>query len=96
MYNFFSLGWAVTLACIQGLILKKGVFLRTPKSKSHSRTWSALRVTQWETLIGLLFLGFGLAAFVVRPEIKTFWLGLLLAWQSSLFLAAPYYSLLSV
>jgi len=96
MYNFFSLGWAVTLACIQGLILKKGVFLRTPKSKSQSRLWMALRVTQWESLIGLLFLGFGLAAFVVRPEIKTFWLGLLLAWQASLFLAAPYYSLLSV
>jgi hypothetical protein len=96
MYNFFSLGWVVTLACIQGLILKKGVFLRTPKSKGQSKMWSALRVTQWEAMIGLLFLGCGLAAFIVRPEFKTFWLGLLLAWQASLFLAAPYFSLLSV
>ncbi len=96
MYNFFSLGWAVTLACIQGLIRKRGVFLRTPKSRGWSRAWSALRVTQWETLIGLLFLGFGMAAFVVRPEFKTIWLGFLLAWQASLFLAAPYFSLLSV
>ncbi|HLO32526.1 MAG TPA: glycosyltransferase [Anaerolineales bacterium] len=96
MYNFFSLGWAVTLACIQGLIHKKGVFLRTPKSRGHSRVWSALRVTQWESLIGLSFLGAGAAAFIVRPELKTLWLGLLLAWQASLFLAAPYYSLLSV
>lgn len=96
MYNFFSLGWAVTLACIQGLIHKKGVFLRTPKSRGHSRIWSALRVTQWESLIGLLFLGSGAAAFIARPELKTLWLGLLLAWQASLFLAAPYYSLLSV
>lgn len=96
MYNFFSLGWSVTLACIQGLIHKKGVFLRTPKSRRHSRVWNALRVTQWESLIGLLFLGSGVAAFIVRPELKTAWLGLLLAWQASLFLAAPYYSLLSV
>jgi hypothetical protein len=96
MYNFFSLGWVVTLACIQGLILKKGVFLRTPKSRGQSKAWSALRVTQWEAVIGLLFLGCGLAAFIVRPEFKTFWLGLLLAWQASLFLAAPYFSLLSV
>ena len=96
MYNFFSLGWVVTLACIQGLILKKGVFLRTPKSKGQSKMWSALRVTQWEAMIGLLFLGCGLAAFIVRPEFKTFWLGLLLTWQASLFLAAPYFSLLSV
>jgi cellulose synthase/poly-beta-1,6-N-acetylglucosamine synthase-like glycosyltransferase len=96
MYSFFSLGWAVTLACIQGLIRKKGVFLRTPKSKGQSRMWQALRVTQWESLIGLLFLGSGAAAFIVRPELNTLWLGLLLAWQASLFLAAPYYSLLSV
>jgi cellulose synthase/poly-beta-1,6-N-acetylglucosamine synthase-like glycosyltransferase len=96
MYNFFSLGWAVTLACIQGLIRPRGVFLRTPKARGHSRVYSALRVTQWETLIGLFFLGSGLAAFLVRPELKTFWLGFLLAWQASLFLAAPYYSLLSV
>ena len=96
MYNFFSLGWAVTLACLQGLIRKRGVFLRTPKSQGTSRTWDALRVTQWEMLIGLIFLGFGMAAFIARPGFKTFWLALLLGWQASLFLAAPYFSLLSV
>jgi hypothetical protein len=96
MYNFFSLGWVVTLACIEGIIRKKGVFLRTPKSKSHSRVLGALRATQWETLIGLLFLGCGSIAFIARPEWKTLWLAFLLAWQASLFLAAPYYSLLSI
>jgi hypothetical protein len=96
MYNFFSLGWAVTLACVQGLIRQRGVFLRTPKSRGHSKVFGALRVAQWESLIGLLFLGSGLVAFIVRPELKTFWLGFLLAWQASLFLAAPYYSLLSI
>jgi cellulose synthase/poly-beta-1,6-N-acetylglucosamine synthase-like glycosyltransferase len=96
MYNFFSLGWVVTLACIEGIIRRKGVFLRTPKSKSHSKVLGALRATQWETLIGLFFLGCGAAAFIARPEWKTLWLGLLLAWQASLFLAAPYYSILSI
>ena len=96
MYNFFSLGWAVTLACIQGLIQKRGVFMRTPKSQGESRTWHALHVTQWETLIGSTFFLFGWAAFFVRPDFKTLWLALLLALQASLYLAAPYYSLLSI
>jgi len=96
MYNFFSLGWVVTLACFQGLIQKKGVFLRTPKSRDDSKVLGALQVTQWEGLIGLTFLGFGAAAVLVHPQWKTFWLGFLLAWQGSLFLAAPYFSLLSI
>jgi len=96
MYNFFSLGWVVALACFQGLIQKKGVFLRTPKTRGESKIIGALHVTQWENLIGLTFLGSGLAAFLARPEWKTLWLGLLLAWQASLYLAAPYFSLLSI
>ena len=96
MYMFFSLGWAVTLACFQGLIQKRGVFLRTPKSRDESKLLSALRVTQWETLIGFTFLGFGAAAVVAHPQLKTLWLGFLLAWQGSLFLSAPYFSLFSV
>jgi cellulose synthase/poly-beta-1,6-N-acetylglucosamine synthase-like glycosyltransferase len=96
MYNFFSMGWVVTLACLQGLIQKKGVFLRTPKTRDDSKILGALRVTQWEALIGLTFLGVGLVAFFVRPEPKTLWLGFLLAWQGSLYLAAPYFSLLSI
>src|SRR5215207_3152294 len=96
MYNFFSLGWVVTLACIQGIVQREGVFLRTPKSTTASKAWRAIRVTQWETLIGLTFAGFGLAAFLSRPELKTLWLGFLLAWQGSLYLAAPLYSLLSL
>jgi len=96
MYNFFSLGWAVTLACIQGLIQKKGVFLRTPKSQGESRGLHALHVTQWEALIGLTFLFFGWGAFVARPDLKTLWLALLLSLQASLYLAAPYYSLISI
>jgi cellulose synthase/poly-beta-1,6-N-acetylglucosamine synthase-like glycosyltransferase len=95
MYNFFSLGWTVSLACLQGLIQREGVFLRTPKSKSRSRMLRALAVTRWETLIGLTCAGVGLLAFAARPEVRTLFLFGLLVWQSSLYFSAPYYSLLS-
>ena len=96
MHNFFSLGWAVTLACIQGLVQKEGVFLRTPKSITWSKTWHAIRVTQWETAIGLVCAGSGLAALIANPNLRTLALCLLLFWQGSLYLAAPAYSVLSI
>jgi len=95
MHNFFSLGWAVTLACIQGIIQKEGVFLRTPKSQSSSRIWHALHVTQWETSIGLVCVAAGLTAFGANSNVRTFTLCCLLIWQGSLYLAAPLYSLIS-
>lgn len=96
MFNFFSLGWAVTLASIQGLIQKKAAFLRTPKVRSESKFWQAVGVTRWETLIGLTCFTAGMAGFITRPDIKTFFLAVLLTWQASLYLAAPFYSLKSV
>ena len=96
MYNFFSLGWSVSLACIQGLIQEKGVFLRTPKSKSSSKMLRALSVTRWETTIGVICAGTGILALALNPGIRTLLLCVLLFWQSSLYLSAPYYSLLSV
>ncbi len=96
MYNFFSLGWAVTLACIQGLVQREGVFLRTPKSKTSSRTWHAIQVTQWETAIGLICMLVGLLAFTADQNWRTFSLCMLLFWQGSLYIAAPLYSLLSL
>jgi cellulose synthase/poly-beta-1,6-N-acetylglucosamine synthase-like glycosyltransferase len=96
MYNFFSLGWAVTLACIQGLIQKEGVFLRTPKANSASRAWHAMQVTQWETAISLICGLAGVLSFLLAPNWRTFSLMFLLFWQGSLYLAAPIYSLLSL
>lgn len=96
MYNFFSLGWAVTLACIQGLVQREGVFLRTPKSNTASRAWHAIQVTQWETAIGLLCMLVGVLAFTADQNWRTFSLCLLLFWQGSLYIAAPFYSLLSL
>ena len=96
MYNFFSLGWAVTLACMQGLVQKEGVFLRTPKSTRASRAWHAIQVTQWETAIGSVCVIAGLLSFSLDRNWRTFSLMVLLFWQGSLYLAAPIYSLLSV
>ncbi|HLO30471.1 MAG TPA: glycosyltransferase [Anaerolineales bacterium] len=96
MYNFFSLGWAVTLACIQGLAQREGVFLRTPKSKTSSRIWHAIQVTQWETAIGLICMLAGLLAFAADRNWRTLSLCILLFWQGSLYVAAPLYSLLSL
>jgi hypothetical protein len=96
MYNFFSLGWAVTLACIQGLVQREGVFLRTPKSTTSSRAWRAIQATQWETAIGLICILTGLLAFGSDRNWRTFSLCLLLIWQGSLYIAAPLYSLLSL
>lgn len=96
MYNFFSLGWAVTLACIQGLVQREGVFLRTPKATTSSRAWRAIQVTQWETAIGVICVLTGLFAFGSDQNWRTFSLCLLLIWQGSLYLAAPLYSLLSL
>jgi hypothetical protein len=47
-------------------------------------------------LIGLTCAGAGILAFAAHPEIRTLFLGGLLVWQSSLYLSAPYYSILSV
>ena len=96
MYNFFSLGWVVTLACIQGIVQKEGVFLRTPKSTTSSKAWHAIQVTQWETAIGLICVLTGLLAFGFDRNWRTFSLCILLIWQGSLYLASPLYSLLSL
>jgi cellulose synthase/poly-beta-1,6-N-acetylglucosamine synthase-like glycosyltransferase len=96
MYNFFSLGWAVTLACIQGLVQREGVFLRTPKATTASKAWRAVQVTQWETTIGVICILTGLFAFGSDQNWRTFSLCLLLIWQGSLYIAAPLYSLLSL
>ena len=96
MYNFFSLGWAVTLACIQGLVQREGVFLRTPKATNSSKAWHAIQVTQWETAIGVACVLAGILAFGFDRNWRTFSLCILLIWQGSLYLAAPIYSLLSL
>jgi cellulose synthase/poly-beta-1,6-N-acetylglucosamine synthase-like glycosyltransferase len=55
----WGLGWVVTLASLQGLFRKQGVFLRTPKAGRASLV-RALRSTMIETSLGALCWGLGL------------------------------------
>jgi cellulose synthase/poly-beta-1,6-N-acetylglucosamine synthase-like glycosyltransferase len=55
----WSLGWVVTLASLQGLFRKRGVFLRTPKAGRASLV-RALRSTMIETVLGAACWGLGL------------------------------------
>jgi hypothetical protein len=84
------------LAVIQGLIQPQGIFLRTEKSPTDSKMAQGLHVTAWEAGFGVLCLAAGAAALALRPGPSTAFLAGLLAWQSSLFLAAPVLSLMSV
>ncbi|MGE5335794.1 MAG: glycosyltransferase, partial [Nitrososphaerota archaeon] len=59
----WSLGWVVTLASIQGLVRKRGIFLRTPKG-GRTHLLQVLRSTTIETMlaVGCLALSVGLFA----------------------------------
>jgi cellulose synthase/poly-beta-1,6-N-acetylglucosamine synthase-like glycosyltransferase len=96
MSHFFSLGWTVALACIQGLTQREGVFMRTPKSQSRSGLVRALRSTQWETTIGLACGVTAAVLFFRTPQLMALLLAVLLTWYAAFYLAAPAYSLLSI
>ena len=93
---WFSLTWAVALACIQGLIRRRGVFLRTPKVLKRAAWARAIQSTSWETAIGLSCLVAGLAAMAHRPSWLTGGLLAMCLSQAIIYLSAPVYSLLSV
>jgi cellulose synthase/poly-beta-1,6-N-acetylglucosamine synthase-like glycosyltransferase len=97
MANSFSLGWAVTLGCIQGLIQPEGVFMRTPKGESRSGLRRAVQAARWETGIGLTCLAMA-GAILVRTgvDLRGLFMVGLLGWQASLYLSAPLYSLISI
>jgi cellulose synthase/poly-beta-1,6-N-acetylglucosamine synthase-like glycosyltransferase len=94
MYGMFSVGWVVTLASVQALFQSKTAFLRTPKTMGEARVLNSLFVTQWEAGIGLLCFVLGTAVLALADRTpNTFFIGGLLVWQASLYLAAPVYSL---
>ncbi len=94
MYGMFSVGWVVTLASFRALIQSKTAFLRTPKTMGDVTVLNALFTSQWEAGIGLLCLATGAAVFALADRTpNSFFIGGLLLWQSSLYLAAPVYSL---
>jgi cellulose synthase/poly-beta-1,6-N-acetylglucosamine synthase-like glycosyltransferase len=91
--NWLSLSWTVALACVQGLVRKHGVFMRTPKTGERRDPLSAIWTAKSETAIaGLLWAGAILAA--RRSGSTPFVLGLL-AWQGAVYATAPFMSWLN-
>jgi cellulose synthase/poly-beta-1,6-N-acetylglucosamine synthase-like glycosyltransferase len=85
-----GLTWVVTLACVLGLVKKRGVFLRTPKKRSAVDRWHSLRIVSQE--IGLAVLCLSSGALIAwssprAPHVRVM-TGLLL-WQSLIYLSAP-------
>jgi cellulose synthase/poly-beta-1,6-N-acetylglucosamine synthase-like glycosyltransferase len=58
----WSLGWVVTLASVQGLVRKRGVFLRTPKG-GRGRLFQVLRSTTTESLLAAACLALSVGLF---------------------------------
>jgi cellulose synthase/poly-beta-1,6-N-acetylglucosamine synthase-like glycosyltransferase len=96
MGGFFSLGWSVTLGCIQGLIQKEGVFMRTPKTRSRLSWVRAVRAVQWETAIGTTCAALAIALIVLLPRAETLFVAGLLGWQATLYLCALLFSVISI
>ena len=59
----WSLGWVVTLASVQGLVRKRGVFLRTPK-EGRTHLLQVLRSTTVETVLAIACLALSAGLFV--------------------------------
>jgi len=86
-----ALTWVVTLACVLGLVKKRGVFLRTPKKRTDTDRWHPLRIVTHEAaLAGLcLVAAAGLLVSGRTSALQAGLMGGLLAWQSMIYLAAP-------
>jgi Glycosyltransferase like family 2 len=92
--NWLSLSWTVALACAQGLVRSRGVFLRTPKQADGGRLANALSATRAETLLAVALWGAaGLLAGWRHPG--PLLLGLLV-WQGAVYAAAPFMAWMSL
>ena len=93
---WFALTWVVTLACIQAVVQRAGVFLRTPKTQSNVAWARALQVTSLETIVGSLCVLAGVASFIHYPSFLTVGLMLLCFSQAMIYLSAPSHSMMSI
>ncbi|HEX4162350.1 MAG TPA: glycosyltransferase, partial [Acidimicrobiales bacterium] len=85
--NWLSLSWTVAFACIQGLIRREGVFMRTPKSEDDRSLWAA--IVSARTELSLTVVMWGLAAALAATANATWLLIGLLSWQGFVYASAP-------
>jgi hypothetical protein len=84
-----GLTWVVTMACVLGLVKRQGVFLRTPKKRTATDRWHAVRIVSYETvLVASCALTAGLL-FADSPHSPHVWVMTgLLAWQGLIYSSA--------
>ena len=92
---WLSVSWTLALACIQALIRRKGVFMRTPKTSEQRTLLDALRAAKPETFLALALWGAGIAS-ATRAGTKGWLILALFAWQGSLYASSPIMSWLNV
>ncbi len=85
--NWLSLSWTVALACVQGLVRREGVFMRTPKSEGDRHLWSAFISARTELFLTVVM--WGMAAALAATTNATWLLIGLASWQGSVYASAP-------
>jgi cellulose synthase/poly-beta-1,6-N-acetylglucosamine synthase-like glycosyltransferase len=85
--NWLSLSWTVAFACIQGLIRREGVFMRTPKSEDDRSLWAAIVSARTELFLTVVM--WGLAGALAVTTNATWLLIGLLSWQGFVYASAP-------
>lgn len=93
---WFSLTWAVSLACMQGLFRRGSVFLRTPKALYGVPWAAAVQAATWEAMLGLACVAAGVTAVLHYASTLTLGLMILCFTQAFIFLSAPLHSVLSL
>jgi glycosyltransferase involved in cell wall biosynthesis len=86
--NWLSLSWTVALACVQGLVRSRGVFLRTPKQAEGNRLANALWAARAEIVLAVAL--WGAAALLAGWRHAGPLLLGLLVWQGLVYASAPY------
>src|SRR5437870_4671958 len=85
--NWLSMSWTVALACLNGLVRREGVFLRTPKVGDRPNALTALWTARTEGFLACALWGAGVA--VVVSDRAGPLLASLFAWQGTVYATAP-------
>jgi hypothetical protein len=91
--NWLSLSWTVSLACVQGLIRRRGAFLRTPKVGERRSLVQALWAARTETVLAFSLWAAGL--WLALQGAATVFLVALFVWQGAVYGSAPFMSWLN-